>query len=513
MLNARQAQFQAEHDDQLLDHIKYLSAPVGSGKTQAVIEDIRDNLDQSYIFVTPTRKLAQQIKNRLDAALVNHGQGENTFLLISDEQEPEPVIRRAMNRINGKRPDENHILVITTEAFRNLLPQMTDAQKSGYTVYLDEGIDAIDHVEFRTQRQEVFLEPIDHAEDGSLSITQNGRELLEAVARNPGRLAALNREELNTPNFAKIAKLLVSDIYDVYGSIGDASIRVVAFLRPDHFLAFRSVVIIMAIFEQSLLALFWREKYGINFQRYEPGGDLFDTHVQKGPLIRIHHLLHAGDNASRLNLERNSQTGERAADHRGGERVIDRMAEIVNEHFDHVPYCWAANAYFTNAQRLLNHDRMPAVSAGLNDYHLFDTVVTLLTMNPPPWVKDMVIRHVEIADDELYELWKISHTYQTIGRCSLRNRDANREIDIVVLSRDCAQRIHALFPGSRIVGQLGDLQHFGAMRRGRGAGNRRIPYTDADNAAWYRFQRANPDNVLTKEEWYRDIRNPGFQDD
>lgn len=507
-LNARQIEFRERVERDVLDHIQYLSAPVGSGKTEAVILDIRDGIhENSYIFVSPTVRLAQEIKDRLDIALINQDQGENVHLIVTDPNEPQSVQQRVLNHITERNPNEQHVLVISTETFRNLLPRIPDQIKATYHVFLDEGIDAIDYVQFRTPNQAPFLDLIEIGTDHSFSIAANGRELLEAVARNPARLAAMERQELSVPQFQKIAKLLVADIYDVYGEISAININVVAFLRPDHFLSFRSVTIIMAIFEQSLIALFWREKYGIEFRAYETNHNLFDTHRLKGHLISIHHALHPDDNASVLNLKRNSVTGEHNGNAANQEQVIDRIAEAVERHFGDRAYCWAANSFFANAPRVLADPRMPTECAGMDVFRHHNIVVSLTCINPPPWVKNIITHHVEIADSELYELWKLSHTYQTIGRCSLRNRESNRPIDVVVISRDCAERINQLFEGSQIIGQLTDLPSYEGMRRRRGRAQGRRTYIPAENTAWNRYRNSHPDTTLTKEEWFDTIRN------
>lgn len=508
MLNARQIRFREEEHPGQLDHIKYLSAPVGSGKTAVVINDIRDALaEQSFIFVSPTIQLAQEVKNRLDVALVNQGQGENVHVVVTDPQEPLSVQQRVLNYINARRPNEHHVLIVTTETFRNVLPRIPAEQKRQYAVFMDEGIEAVAFAEFRTRNQRLFLEPIRVGDDDSLSIAPNSREILEAVVSGSARLAAMEREELAVPQYQEIAKFLVADIYDVYGAISERTIRVVAMLRPDEFLAFRSVTIIMAIFEQSLLALFWREKYGIVFEEYPSRQELFDTHQIKGRLLRIHYALHPNDNASAKNLKRNWQTGNTNELPASGDRVIDQIAGAVEDRFGDRPYCWAANGFFANAPRILTGERMPTQCAGLDVFKRNDTVVSLTCINPPPWVKNIIVQHIQITDGELYELWKLSHTYQTIGRCSLRDRQAEREIDVVVVSRDCADRIHGLFPGSEIIGQLADLPSYRAMGGGRGPARNRQTYTQADNQAWYRFRQSHPDYAGSKEDWYREYRD------
>ncbi|MEQ8711028.1 MAG: hypothetical protein RIC36_18750, partial [Rhodospirillales bacterium] len=397
----------------------------------------------------------------------------------------------------------NHILDKLGIPFMSLRP------KASYHLFLDEGIEAIDQFSFNPQHPELFMDPIGIGDDNSFTISEGQTELLRTVAHHPAELAAMGREELSIQVYQELAKALVSGLYDVYGTVGPNQIRAIALLHPESFMAFRSVTMIMAIFEQSLLALFWTEKYNISFQQSEIGTELFDTHREKGHLIRIHHVLHEGDNASRMNLERHWQTGESRANGLTQERVIDRIALDVEARFGQAPYCWSANRFFMNHPPILLGNRMPVKCAGLNGFQNFDIVISLASVNPPPWVKNMVLEQISISEEELYELWKLSHTYQIIGRCSLRLRDANRPIDVVVISRNCADNIHRLFEGSQIVGQLTDLPCYSAMQRRRGpARNRGIHYTGADNTAWTRYRKANEGTAMTKEEWYAQIRNP-----
>lgn len=106
------------------------------------------------------------------------------------------------------RPDTLNIM---TETFRNVLPKIEDDIKGAYHVLLDEGIDAFDKVSFSPRDQKPFLEPIEVGADGSITVANGGQEILEEVAFHPGRLAAIQREELKNKSYQKLAKLLVSD--------------------------------------------------------------------------------------------------------------------------------------------------------------------------------------------------------------------------------------------------------------------------------------------------------------
>lgn len=157
----------------------------------------------------------------------------------------------------------------------------------------------------------------------------------------------------------------MSDIHDVYGVVGEETIRVVAFLKPDHFMDFKSVTMILAIFEQSLLCLFWEKKHDVKFQEFRLAEPLYNTHTAKGPKIKIHHLLHPDDNASREVMERHWQTGDKKANAFGGERVVDRAAIAIAEMFPDDNYCWSANDWFVRVfvlKELMGHSSIQTTS-------------------------------------------------------------------------------------------------------------------------------------------------------
>lgn len=458
--------------------------------------------------MAPTRFLAQQIKNRLDKTLVKHGQGKNVHLIITDEhQNLGGVIPRFIMLVKRRKFNENHTLIITTEAFRRLLPIMNNKEKTSYNVFLDEGIDAVDQVKINTENQHFYLDLLSFNDDGTISIAKGKNEIIKTVAKSSKALGEIGRDELAAPKFIQLATILASGIYDVYGTKTNKSIQVVGFLNPSTFMPFDSVTIVMAIFEQSLLSLFWQKKYGIKFQKFNTNHELYDTHMMKGHLIKISHILHPNDKASKYNLERDWETGKPNAREMNNRRVIDQAAIQIGNKFNEIPYCWAANSSFENVgQKLEENNKMPAKCAGLNNYKHFDTVVSMVCINPEPWLKTMITNHIDIVDEELYELWKLAYTYQAIGRCSLRNRNSNNEIHIVVISLNCAKQIQHLFKDSKIEGQITNLPSYEANVKRRGKAKNPNNYQNKDYVAWHRFQKKNPKSKMTMKGWYEKYR-------
>lgn len=157
---------------------------------------------------------------------------------------------------------------------------------------------------------------------------------------------------------------------------------------------------------------------------------------------------------------------------------------------------------------------MPTVSAGLNEYRYFDNVVSLVCINPAPWVKNRVQELFALEDDDLYELWRFSHTYQTVGRCSLRLRERERPITVVVTSKKCAIQLADLFFGAKIEGQITNLPRYSGLSPTESAASHGVAYTKADNTAYSKYRKRQTTKglePLSKESWFESLRLPMLQ--
>ena len=152
---------------------------------------------------------------------------------------------------------------------------------------------------------------------------------------------------------------------------------------------------------------------------------------------------------------------------------------------------------------------MPAMSAGLDIFKRYDAVVSLNVVNPQPWVKNAIKNIFELDDDVIYELWRFGFTYQTIGRCSIRVRESDRAILVVVVSEQCAKKVSQLFKGSKIAGQCTDLPRFSKSSKAGRPLATDVRYTPADNSAFSKYKKravANDEIPLEKGDWFEKIR-------
>jgi len=206
-------------------------------------------------------------------------------------------------------------------------------------------------------------------------------------------------------------------------------------------------------------------------------------------------------------------TGETTSKINRDRTVLSHIAKEVHRFFSekHLDYCWNANEILKDSDGFLNENRMPASPSGLNEFERFDNVAALVCINPPTWVKNILLSFLGInasdkaASDEVYRQWRMAHTYQAVGRCSLRNRECKSHDVVVVLSKHCAEDLAALFKGSTVMGCITNLPPHSVMERAKKREGK-ILYEPSDNKAWHVWKQRHPDDRITKDNWYMNER-------
>ena len=489
-----------------------LSNSVGSGKTQATLEHLRDNIDAPCLYVAPTIQLCEEIHRRCLEVIGQrreYNMGDSFFLIVGNDNHGR-VYPRALDACTANLGNPHPIIIITTKTFLYLLKELPDHYKGRFRVFVDEGLPVIETVQFSPGELGDYLRYFAQDEDGFITPESNAsREILEWAAFTPQRLAARRLDHLDQPAFKKISDLVVSGNYDVFLRRTDRSMEVVGILSPEPLRAFRSVTLIVAIFEQTLLPSLWRQRHGIEFEPFELGVELYDAHAHKGPLMDIWHVLAPGDNASQQNLQRDFETGE-PNEREPTRQVIFSASQEINTHFGDGVFCWTANNDFCNPGNVLEGVRMPASCAGLDGFRRHTRVASLLCINPQPWVRDVMLELFNFEDEELFELWRFTHTYQVIGRCAVRTRESEERIQVVVISQRCAEQLQALFRGATIEGQLTNFRRYSIERRDPQVQEEfGVHYTKADNSAYSKYRKRVTERgevPLEKIAWFRELR-------
>ncbi|MDO8606352.1 MAG: hypothetical protein Q7R40_07450 [Phaeospirillum sp.] len=149
----------------------------------------------------------------------------------------------------------------------------------------------------------------------------------------------------------------------------------------------------------------------------------------------------------------------------------------------------------------------------MDQYKGVHNVACLLVINPAPPVAKLLSAFTGLGLSEIYFATKFSHTYQTIGRCSLRDRHSEEPIKLVVLSKAEADKLAELFEGAEVVGQLGILPQLSTLTRGVKAGSGEKVDWSLHRKAYFKYRgrmKGQGIEPLSKEGWFSNVRLPNL---
>jgi hypothetical protein len=236
-----------------------------------------------------------------------------------------------------------------------------------------------------------------------------------------------------------------------------------SYVDPAFFAGFADVLFLSALFEQTILYALWTKALGVTFRDHPefPRELLRDTHREQGRFLAVGHLLHKDDTASKENLFRNLVTGE-PHEKAEGQRVVDHLIRTAALHFRGERFLLQVNkrtGYQPGAALVPGNATMiPAYAHGLNEFQQVHNVAALCVTNPTPQQRAWVVKRTGMTSKEVGLTWRVHCQYQALGRCSIRNAElADHPKVVLTVGADDAQFIHAQFPGSHWLGQVGDL--------------------------------------------------------
>ena len=311
-----------------------------------------------------------------------------------------------------------------------------------------------------------------------LTPRSGGRAALERLARNE------RRDEV-WALFSDFAGKVASDHWEVHvlqaqwaRMVDGEGERLLAFavLQPSVFEGYRSVTVLGACFEESLLARLWAGQ--VRFVEREG--------IAKGLRYREH------TNGSALDIRYlfDADWSKRARDGRievGGRSIAVReyVRDTVQAEFGAGPFLWMANNDIGNDLFGGGAVRLSGKCHGQNGFQHVHDVAVLSAINPSSAFFEFM-RTRGIDPEEVKTALYRQAVYQAVMRCSLRNPEDRHRKRVVVVDRATAEWLAGLFPGSR-VSPLGEA--VGALG-GRKIGRPRVYADDAARKAASRAQKA-----------------------
>lgn len=528
-----------EAQSDIPDNIYAVSVSVGSGKSHAARRYAmsKDMVDRNVVFVCPTVALANETVAKLKE-LVTFPHALRTVEAIHNEASiPDDgnVYSVVHNRLATTGKNMGAILVVTTPTFLRVCGWLESPEMNKWTVILDEAFSPFCWHEIQMGSKEngqkdnweVFRRMFqfkEHSDDSNrtLIVPAEGREgQVEGLARkNWTEVGDLHR------GLSQLAADVQSPVSETEVVERDDNCLTVGSLTSPHALKdFKEVVILSALFESTILYYHWRQ-CGVEFKEHQriKSEVLRDMHEDQGPRLRIGHVLHPTESASRRTVQRDASTGQpKENGHKVPleKQVIYQAIQQADQKFPSQPgkthgverkreppkdYLLQLNAGlgFDDRNDLLPR-RAQFVGAdvrGVDEWGHHQCLAAFAVMNPKPQQEQWLRERLNLDAESVRKAFRIHAIYQAVGRL-LRDPACTHEKTILTLSKADAEFIHSLFKGSRWIGQVGDLEAFCEKHPGRKRGRRKKsdhPDYDRLRSQLRRLRRKRDRGTLSEED-------------
>lgn len=183
---------------------------------------------------------------------------------------------------------------------------------------------------------------------------------------------------------------------------------------------------------------------GVRFKPFRSKRFMSDLRYQKhqnGGLLRI---KYATDEPWSKALR------DRVLDEAAGTTVLDAILEKVRAEVGDQPFVWMGNKDLGDGTfNGLEAARLPNTPHGRNDFQDFHTAVILSALNPPP-AHFAFLESKGVNGAAVRTGGYMQSVYQAVMRCSLRNPDDLNRKTVIVMDRDTAEWLAALFAGCSV---------------------------------------------------------------
>ncbi|WP_461655455.1 hypothetical protein [Methylorubrum aminovorans] len=417
----------------------YDSRRAGGGKTQDIVTVVgkKATRGQKCLVVQPTTGLIDetfdQLRQRFPAVVAHK--------FHSGDGVAGHVSLRVMKHLNNA--DLDGVVVFITH--RTFIGLKHFYRKDRWSLYFDECPNVF----------EIFSEnlSIKHG-----LITDHIRTMDSASAYS--RLEVTNQYELNksaenkgkdsiVEHIQDLAKILLSKHYDNHVNIAnfeslkaktssDGILSVFSILKPSIFLGFDSVTISGALFEETFAFHQWSQE-GVVWEKSRElsGNDATDCHPFN-PSVSIYY----GYEMRYSKYIRDKLGGDNAPIIQAATKKLGRQPYVRVENND---------VKFTSPlNKLVGDNLIPGISHGLNQYRGIHHAAVIIANNQTPEACKFLREYCGFDDDMQFRAFTDHSVYQAICRTSIRDNDLGRDKTWIVASKDTADWLHRIFPGSRV---------------------------------------------------------------
>ncbi|KJS41167.1 MAG: hypothetical protein VR70_05300 [Rhodospirillaceae bacterium BRH_c57] len=419
-----------------------VSSVCGAGKTTSAIKwaisEARSG--RKIAIVQPTTRLIDQTYGDI-RGIVEQGERIAVHRFHHDVQEGR-VQDAILGHLRHASP-HGEVILLTQEAFLRL-PYWH--RRDLWTVIVDEVPQVDRHFPFRLSVNHRYLTDHLAVEDFDAlhyRLRPGNRQQIENYRDNRQRDDVLAL-------FKGVADLVIGEHWSVYvrkeqwhrhlddaTENGQHGLDIFALLEPSVFEGFAEVILMAAMFEESLLYIYWTNQ-GVEFIDHESitAGLRYHEH-QNGNLVEFLYLFEE-DWSKRLR----NQIVE-------GKSVFEWSVRAIMDRFAGKPFAWAANADIQDINEFTGHPRIPTSPHGLNDFQHIDNVVFLPALNRAP--AHFAFLSARGLDAESVKFATgCQFAYQSFMRSSARDPMSKTRKTCVVPDQRTAEFLAQVFPGCSI---------------------------------------------------------------
>ena len=428
--------------------IEYVSAPCGAGKTHAICDYIAKNIIEKFIVVLPTIDLSTDYAKNLKDRKV-------PFVSCINGSNVSKKIEEAIIEFN--RDNDGGVLIITQAGFRT---SKYIQHSESWNLIMDEilVIDEIrefqipytlntltDYVFIDENFKNDYLYKLDHKEN---LLRLNADKNLADTKKLVSDMASNYEAFVEKNNWNKLVdrKEITNDC-DGNNGYGNQEniISIVTMLSPSIVGKYKSVTILGANIDKSMLVEWWSNRHGISFVKNNTIFSMlrYNSH-NNGQRLDLVYLMEKNFSKTQRNKIINEVIDTVQCD-TYGEKLAQMAIKVLGK-----DYLYITNNDFDD-QRLADSGGTKAkvISHGSNDYDNFHKFYFSAALNKTP-SHTRILNALGFNDDFLKRATVVEVTYQGLMRTSLRNPNATEPVICVVNDQFTAITLAEYFPNCNV---------------------------------------------------------------
>jgi hypothetical protein len=417
----------------------YDARRAGGGKTYDIVTVACQKAERGLkcLIVQPTTLLIDETFGELKSRFPS----VTAHKFHSDDGHAGNVSARAMAYF--KNADLGGVVVFITHKTLINLPYFYC--KDRWSAYFDECPNTFESFEERLPNNHSLVTNHVRIVDAASAYSRlevTNKSTLSMIAQNKGQDSVLKQVQ-------DIAKILLSSNYDTFVNIArfqalktertnDGVLSMLSILRPDFLLGFKSVTISAALFEGTFAYHYW-SRLGVVWKKSQQLSreDASHTHPYN-PSVSIYY----GYEARYSKYMRNGLGGDNTPIIAAATKKLGNSVYVRVENND-VKLTSPLN-------KLMGDNLIPGISHGLNKYKNVHNAVVVIAANQSPEASRFLREYCDFDDDMQFAAFTNHSVYQAICRTSIRENELAQDKTWIVVSKDTADWLTGIFPGSRV---------------------------------------------------------------